>query len=314
MATGSRNLLRGAPSLARTQSLPPPFLLPSFYQPQIRSFNSSPVHQKRESNKKRGLSALRRTGLRKGQTLSVKVQNLPRPVLDPEKRSKIDVDPEHGLYKFFRSPEISMTPPEELQKYGRAWTVEELRRKGWEDLHRLWWACVQERNLIATEDEERRRTNAGYGELEAQERDTTVKQTMRAIKHTLTERWYSWQNAREIAKQDPDIRLEPGAEKVYLTDGELSELQNQDYTYEDQAWTESSDLLEDDVASSGQIGEPKPADARRGALEGGPAAADIPATSAPEQSLGASNAGGQEPEPRTEKKGAFSSLWRGKGS
>ncbi|KAG8628540.1 hypothetical protein KVT40_004413 [Elsinoe batatas] len=307
MATSSRSLLLGGQSWTRAQSLPPPFLLPSLYHSQARSFSSSPVTQKRESNKKRGLSALRRTGLRKDQTLSVKLENLPRPVLDPEKRSKIAVDPDHGLYKFFRSSEVSMTTPEELSKYGRAWTVEELRKKGWEDLHRLWWACVQERNLIATEEEERRRTEAGYGELEASDRDDAVQKTMRAIKHTLTERWYTWQNAREIAKQNSEIRLEPGAEKVYLTDRELSELQNQEYAYEDEAWTESSEsLLEENAVPVGQIGDSRTVEQASSLRADEAQVGNAPAASAPEQTLGERADTAQSEQ--GEKKSTFSQL------
>ena len=34
---------------------------------------------------------------------------------------------------------------------GRPWTAEELRRKSWDDLHVLWYKCILERNIIATE-------------------------------------------------------------------------------------------------------------------------------------------------------------------
>lgn len=57
---------------------------------------------------------------------------------------------------------------------GRSWSVQELREKSWDDLHKLWWVCVKERNRIATSNLERERLKAGYGEYEASERDRVV--------------------------------------------------------------------------------------------------------------------------------------------
>jgi large subunit ribosomal protein L47 len=37
--------------------------------------------------------------------------------------------------------------------------------------------------------------------------DPQVKSTMKAIKHTLTERFYSWEDAVKLAKLDPEIDL-----------------------------------------------------------------------------------------------------------
>lgn len=46
---------------------------------------------------------------------------------------------------------------------------------------------------------------------------------MRSIKHTLTERWYAWENARQDAMQDEEINmyadLDKG-ERAYLVQGE----------------------------------------------------------------------------------------------
>ncbi len=38
---------------------------------------------------------------------------------------------------------------------------------------------------------------------------------MRAIKHTLTERYYTWQDAVEVAESDPEIDLQGGDGQLY---------------------------------------------------------------------------------------------------
>lgn len=57
---------------------------------------------------------------------------------------------------------------------GRPWSIQELRERSWDDLHKLWWVCVRERNRIATSTLERQRLKAGYGDHEAGERDRAV--------------------------------------------------------------------------------------------------------------------------------------------
>ena len=113
-----------------------------------------------------------------------------------------------------------------LGSLGRAWSVEELRRKSWEDLHRLWWLCVKERNILYTQSLERKRLDPGFGEYEAKGKDREVSssleklhnvssltcnlkvnRTQRAIKHVLTERYYAWHEAKEVAKLDTEVNL-----------------------------------------------------------------------------------------------------------
>lgn len=124
--------------------------------------NPARENKMRDNNRFRGMSPMRRTGLRN--PVSVSDVPLPRP---QKHLPQVQVDPNHGLYAFFKGPSKLMNSPAEDKAHGRAWTVEELRRKNWEDLHRLWWVCCRERNLIATADKERERAKMGFGDSES---------------------------------------------------------------------------------------------------------------------------------------------------
>ena len=60
-------------------------------------------------------------------------------------------------YRAIPLPAGFLVPPAEL-----VWTAEELRRKSWEDLHVLWYKCIMERNIIATEALDARRQGIFY--------------------------------------------------------------------------------------------------------------------------------------------------------
>ena len=177
----------------------------------------------------RGVSAMRGTGLRKRQTLSVKIENLAVPAL--REKEPIDVDPDHGLWEFFNFDRTTLTQPDVMAEHGRPWTYNELKGKNWEDLHSLWWICLKERSRIATEKAERKRTAIKtkrhvFGDVEAGERDyrvrgpmvrftyirqsltsTQVRATMTSIRNVLTRRWYAWEDARTIVAEgrDPEV-------------------------------------------------------------------------------------------------------------
>ncbi|KAG9230782.1 putative 54S ribosomal protein L4, mitochondrial [Amylocarpus encephaloides] len=200
----ARRILRNA----HPQHLPPTFLLPSLLAPKGHSspFSATtPLPFPRDHNRERGVSTARRTGVR--EPLSVSKIPLPRPVLDPRLRAKVETDPNHGLWGFFHSKEKPMNKPSEDLTCGRGWSVAELRGKSWEDLHALWWVCVKERNIIATEKFERRRLEAGYGENEGKARDAMARVTMRGIKHALTERYYAWSEAQLLAEEQGELDL-----------------------------------------------------------------------------------------------------------
>ncbi|TVY40527.1 54S ribosomal protein L4, mitochondrial [Lachnellula subtilissima] len=207
-STTIRPIARRLLKPSRISQTPPTFLLPSMLVPTQQSSPFSSTTSSlypRDNNPLRGVSTQRHTGLR--QPVSISKAPLPKPVLDPKKRSKVQVDKDHGLWEFFHSRDKPMNTPEEDNAHGRSWAVDELRLKSWEDLHSLWWVCCKERNRIATESFERHRLEAGYGDFESEARDRVVRVTMRGIKQALTERYYSWREAEKVAQQDPEVNL-----------------------------------------------------------------------------------------------------------
>ncbi|KAM0279099.1 hypothetical protein ACHAQH_004785 [Verticillium albo-atrum] len=227
-------------NFAPTRAAATPFLSTT-----AAAFSTSTAQCKRktrDNNRLRGVSALRRTGPR--EPLSVSWDELPKPV---DFKPKIETDPDHGLWGFFSAEGKLMNQPKDDEAHGRAWTVRELREKGWEDLHALWWSCCRERNRIATANAERARARMGFGEHEANERDQVVQQTMQGIKHVLTERYYLWEDARDLAKTDPEVDLS-GRGEAYQPSYERGE---GDYLVAEPSEVTAEDARKIDVAAPG---------------------------------------------------------------
>ncbi|KAG5518528.1 hypothetical protein PMAC_002924 [Pneumocystis sp. 'macacae'] len=118
------------------------------------------------------------------------------------------INPNHGLWDFFRDSEdfpskkeVLSTPKNDM-KHGRAWMASELRLKSFEDLHRLWYLCLKERNIIATQRHERQRLRIFTGIEEAVKRDRQVRLTMARLKFVLNERIRAWKEAKNIGKKE----------------------------------------------------------------------------------------------------------------
>jgi large subunit ribosomal protein L47 len=104
---------------------------------------------------------------------------------------------------------------------GREWTVSELRPREWEVLHKLWWVCVKERNRLATEKITRQRVQAGYGDLENNERDKVIQKSMKAVIDVLVERNNAYNEAYQLAQTDPEIDLNRLANQYQPPSSEL---------------------------------------------------------------------------------------------
>ncbi|RYO77042.1 hypothetical protein DL766_006876 [Monosporascus sp. MC13-8B] len=164
---------------------------------------------RRDNNRLRGLSSIYRSGPRF--RMNVRKDEVPMPA-DYNPAADVQVDPKHGLWQFFYGRDKLLLTPEEDAEHGRGWTVEELRHKSWEDLHKLWWVCVKEQNRIATHRREKQNMRLKNGVEETAERLAEVRKTMKAIRHALTERYYLWEDARELAESDPEIDLSGNGE------------------------------------------------------------------------------------------------------
>ncbi|SMN21968.1 similar to Saccharomyces cerevisiae YLR439W MRPL4 Mitochondrial ribosomal protein of the large subunit, homolog of prokaryotic L29 ribosomal protein [Maudiozyma saulgeensis] len=92
----------------------------------------------------------------------------------------------HPLWQFFHEKKF-LRSEEDLDLNGRSWSIPELRRKNFNDLHSLWYICLKERNILAREThllEVSMGADAGpYMELADNIRDTMWK-----IRHVLSER------------------------------------------------------------------------------------------------------------------------------
>ncbi|KAJ2712723.1 54S ribosomal protein L4 mitochondrial [Coemansia spiralis] len=101
-----------------------------------------------------------------------------------------------GLEEFF---ENGTRLPKKQGPAGRAWSASELRQKSWQDLQKLWYVVLKERNVLASQREERQRLGVVPQFFTNASRVIKCKKTMARIKTVLTERNIAWETAQKAA-------------------------------------------------------------------------------------------------------------------
>ncbi|KLO05541.1 MRP-L47-domain-containing protein [Schizopora paradoxa] len=137
---------------------------------------------------------------------------------------KATVNPDHGLWAFFRK--VERDGKEEFETVerdvpgrtigSRAWNAFELRRKSFKDLHTLWYIVLRERNLLASQRAEAKRLEINVTMLSAAKRDYMCRKTMARIKQVLNERRIAYERAVAIRQEEFSTEGEEGAEEVTL--------------------------------------------------------------------------------------------------
>lgn len=122
----------------------------------------------------------------------------------------------HGLDDFVDSPPKKGEDgkPDPVEPVGRAWEAKELRIKSNEDLHKLWYVLLKERNMLNTESHLSRARNELFRHPT---RITKVKKAMSRIKFVLTERAMKeyeveMERAMQVEEKETRARLQDEAE------------------------------------------------------------------------------------------------------
>jgi large subunit ribosomal protein L47 len=125
-----------------------------------------------------------------------------------------DVSPDHPLWAFFpdgNKSETCFRETVDLDIQSRPWGLPELRRKSFEDLHKLWYLILKERNILAREvrlaDSFNERSTHAHNDL-----DDKLTLTQKRIKQALIERQVAYERVQTFTDN----------QKEYLSDFEES--------------------------------------------------------------------------------------------
>ncbi|KAG0289164.1 54S ribosomal protein L4 mitochondrial [Linnemannia gamsii] len=102
-----------------------------------------------------------------------------------------------GVEEFF---ENAKSIPTEKSWTGRAWRASELRVKSFDDLHKLWFVLLKERNVLAAQKEEARRFHISKQYFSNKGRQIKCQKSMARIKFVLNERRLAWVEATKLQR------------------------------------------------------------------------------------------------------------------
>ncbi|KAL6946973.1 hypothetical protein ACO0QE_001830 [Hanseniaspora vineae] len=123
----------------------------------------------------------------------------------PPSVKNLETSEYHPLWQFFSNKKY-IRGQIDLDEYSRPWTVAELRLKSFDDLHSLWYSCLKELNILRREIELFDNQKIS-GNVEAYEKvQKKVQTTLWRIRHTLSERQWSYEYANQMFNDDQKIK------------------------------------------------------------------------------------------------------------
>lgn len=121
-----------------------------------------------------------------------------------------DVSPDHPLWAFFPDGNKSETCYRETLDFdiqSRPWGLAELRRKSFDDLHKLWYLILKERNILAREvrlaDSFNERSTHAHNDL-----DDKLTLTQKRIKQALLERQVAYERVQTFTDRQKEYLSE----------------------------------------------------------------------------------------------------------
>ena len=118
--------------------------------------------------------------------------------------ANFEVSPDHPLWQFFpqgNKTKVAIRESEELDLDSREWSSAELRQKSFEDLHKIWYLTLKERNILSREV--RLGESLGMGDFrQFNNVDRKLIKTQKRIKQVLLERQVAVERAQATMQDD----------------------------------------------------------------------------------------------------------------